>query len=61
MSHKFIPSYALDRGRHARPVPANVVARHDLLDGSTLWHIADGSWLIDVPGMGRHELVGVES
>lgn len=41
--------------------PADVAARHDLADGSTLWRLTSGEWLIDVPGFGRHQLVAPDA
>lgn len=37
-----------------------LVKVHRLADGAVLYKYDDGSWLIDMPGFGLHELVGVE-
>lgn len=34
--------------------------RIDLDSGSTFWKCKSGRWFIDIPRLGRHELIGID-
>lgn len=38
-----------------------LVKVHRLDDGAVLYKYDDGSWLIDVPALGRHQLIAADS